>query len=230
MTIALRNLRQAMKIEHAAAQLFARQGYHGTSTREIARIADISENTLFRHFERKEDLFWAALGSRLDALELRRRLLDGMAKCKAPEEVLPLILAQMADTSIVMPDLLRLIAVAFIEMPWKATTFCREHLSPIFSTISSYLSVNIENGKLRNLDPSLITAALASMAMFPEISLLIGDAPPSFSDSREAIRIYTRFWLEVLTPPTDSARTAMHVRELDSDSANLTRSTPHTGL
>src|ERR1035438_1603133 len=45
------------KLTLAAAQLFARQGYHGTSTREIARLAGVSENTIFRHFDRKEALF-----------------------------------------------------------------------------------------------------------------------------------------------------------------------------
>ncbi len=50
MTIPSKTSRQTAKIVHAAAQLFARQGYHGTSTREIARIAEVSENTLFRHF------------------------------------------------------------------------------------------------------------------------------------------------------------------------------------
>jgi AcrR family transcriptional regulator len=229
MTIAPRNSRQATKIEHAAAQLFARQGYHGTSTREIARIADISENTLFRHFEHKEDLFWAALRSRLDALELRRGLLDGMARSAVPEEVLPLILAQLVDTSILMPELLPLVAVAFIELPWKAAAFCREHLSPIFSAINSYLAANIEKGRLRNLDPSLITAALASMAMIPEFSKLVSDAPPPFSDTREAIRVYTRFWLEVLTPPIDPARTAMLAIEPASDSATDSTRPPHAG-
>ena len=44
---------QKDKILNSAAQLFARQGYHGTSTREIARLADVSENTIFRQFDRK---------------------------------------------------------------------------------------------------------------------------------------------------------------------------------
>jgi hypothetical protein len=49
------------KAVQAAGKLFARQGYHGTSTREIAQLGEVSENTLFRHFDHKEDLFWAAI-------------------------------------------------------------------------------------------------------------------------------------------------------------------------
>jgi AcrR family transcriptional regulator len=202
MTLQPKNSEQVNKVVHAAAQLFAHQGYHGTSTREIARLADISENTLFRYFEHKEDLFWAALRSRLSALELRRDLLSGITDGASPELVLPQIFAQLVDTAILRPELLRLIAVAFIELRWKAASVCYEYLSPIFSAVNRYLASNIESGKMRRMDPSLLTAALASSVMVhPEFTKLIAGAPPPYSDSREAIQVYTRFWLDVLLPP-----------------------------
>ena len=108
----------------------------------------------------------------------------------------------MVDTAILKPELLRLIAVAFIELRWKAAAVCYEHLSPIFSTVNHYLARNIESGKLRNLDSSLVTAALATTVMVhPEFSKLIAGAPAPYSDSREAIKVYTKFWLDVLVPP-----------------------------
>lgn len=202
MTFPIKNSEQINKIVHAATQLFARQGYHGTSTREIARLADISENTLFRYFEHKEDLFWAALRSRLSGLELRRDLLSGIVGGASPEVVLPQILTQLVDTAILKPELLRLIAVAFIELRWKAAAVCHEYLSPIFSAVNRYLASNIESGKLRNVDSSLLTAALATTVMLhPEFTKLIAGAPPPYSDSREAIQVYTKFWLDVLVPP-----------------------------
>jgi AcrR family transcriptional regulator len=201
MTFPSKNSEQVNKIVHAAGQLFARQGYHGTSTREIARLADISENTLFRYFEHKEDLFWAALRSRLSGLELRRDLLSGITGDASPEIVLPQILTQLVDTAILKPELLRLIAVAFIELRWKAAAVCYEYLSPIFSAVNRYLASNIESGRLRNVDPSLLTAALATTVMLhPEFTKLIAGAQPPYSDSREAIQVYTKFWLDVLVP------------------------------
>lgn len=201
MTFPSKNSEQVSKIVHAAGQLFARQGYRGTSTREIARLADISENTLFRYFEHKEDLFWAALRSRLSGLELRRDVLSGITGGASPEVVLPQILTQLVDTAILKPELLRLIAVAFIELRWKAATVCYEYLSPIFSAVNRYLASNIECGKLRKVDPSLLTAALATTVMLhPEFTKLIAGVPPPYSDSREAIQVYTKFWLEVLVP------------------------------
>lgn len=201
MTIQSKNSEQMNKIVHAAAQLFARQGYHGTSTREIARLAEISENTLFRYFEHKEDLFWASLRSRLNGLALRRELVAGIAESADPEVVLPQIFAQLVDTAILRPELPRLIAVAFIELRWKAASICYEHLSPIFSAVSHYLARNIERGKLRSVDPALLTAALATtVIVHPEFSKLIPGAPSPYSDTREAIQLYSKFWLDILIP------------------------------
>lgn len=46
----------------AAAQVFAREGLAGSTTREIARAAGVNEVTLFRHFHTKEGLIAAVVG------------------------------------------------------------------------------------------------------------------------------------------------------------------------
>lgn len=185
----------------AAAQLFARQGYHGTSTREIARLADVSENTLFRHFDHKEDLFWSALRSRAAGLKPRRDLLDGIAGCDELDVVLPKIVDLLVDTVIYKPDLLRLMAVAFLELHWKTEAFCLEYLSPILSAISRYMAKNVENERVRDLDPSMVTAALVTTVMaHAEIARLIDGSKLTYPDSREAASAYTKFWLDMLTP------------------------------
>ncbi len=48
--------RRAQLLE-VAAELFARHGYRGTTTAELARAAGISEPILYRHFENKHQLF-----------------------------------------------------------------------------------------------------------------------------------------------------------------------------
>jgi hypothetical protein len=76
-------------------------------------------------------------------------------------------------------------------------------LSPIFSAFNLYLAKNIENGRIRNLDPRMITSALAMTVMVhPELSRLVSGIPPPHSDSRDAVRAYTKFWLDVLVPPS----------------------------
>lgn len=203
MALSVKNSTQKERVVAAAAQLFASKGYHGTSTREIARLADVNENTIFRHFERKEDLFWSVLRSRCSAIKLRRDMVEGMAEGVDPEIILPKLVEFLTDVLNYSPELLRLIAVALLEMQWKADVFCGECLSPAFSAISKYLALNVQKGKVRNLDPTMITASMTTMVLVhPWLSRQISADKASFTDSRAVERAYTSFWLDVLTPRT----------------------------
>ncbi len=205
MTSIAKKTERSQRIVDAAAQLFAQQGYHGTSTREIARLVEVSENTIFRYFERKEDIFWAALRSRLDGLKLRRELVAEIAKSADLESVIPQLLGQLVDTIILKPELLRLLAVAFIELHWKAPAVCHESFSPIFAAISQYLTENIERGRMRQVDPAMVTSALLTTGIvLSEFSKLITVSAPAYSDNREAVRAYTQFWLQLLVPATST--------------------------
>jgi AcrR family transcriptional regulator len=199
----VKNSTQKERVIAAAAQLFASKGYHGTSTREIARLADVNENTIFRHFERKEDLFWSVLRSRCSAIKLRRDMVEGMAEGVAPEIILPKLIEFLTDVLNYSPELLRLIAVALLEMQWKADAFCGECLSPAFSAISKYLALNVQKGKVRNLDPTMVTAAMTTMVLVhPWLSRLVPAEKAMYADSRALERAYTSFWLDVLAPRT----------------------------
>lgn len=44
------------KIRRAAVQLFAEQGYHGTKTSEIAKLAGVAEGTIFKYYPKKKEL------------------------------------------------------------------------------------------------------------------------------------------------------------------------------
>src|SRR5689334_4907901 len=84
-TIRTKKNNTEQRILEAAVQLFARQGFSGTSTREIARLADVNETSVFRHFPHKQDLFWAALQSRLQHVRPRRELEEGLSQVANPE-------------------------------------------------------------------------------------------------------------------------------------------------
>ena len=45
------------KIERAALYLFTRQGFHGTTVREIAKKAGVSMGKLYIYYDTKEDIF-----------------------------------------------------------------------------------------------------------------------------------------------------------------------------
>jgi AcrR family transcriptional regulator len=208
------------QVLQVAARLFARHGYHATSTREIARMADISENTLFRQFESKEQIFWGALRYRFSSLKLRRELIESIAGSHSPEIVLPQLLAQLVDTAYLNPDTLRLIAVAFLEFRWEAGNVCADFLVPIFSTVKAYLKKNIETGSLRNVDPAMLTGALGvSVIAYPEIARIL-DGTPRYLEDRGGMEAFSRFWLNVLLPDRGEAQESSTPRVAPPVAAN----------
>jgi AcrR family transcriptional regulator len=207
------------KIIAAAAQLFARKGYHGTSTREIARLAEVSENTLFRHFDHKEDIFWSALRSRSAALQPRWDLLDEIRAGGTPDVVLPQILEVLTDTANYRPEVLRLIAVAFLELQGEAESLCRDVLSPLFSKISRYLAASIEKGEVVEVDPTMLAVSLMATALLhPQFSKLSNANSPFQLEERNVIHAYSKFWLNVLSPrlPVSS----QPIVQMDGQSSN----------
>ncbi|MFN2456467.1 MAG: helix-turn-helix domain-containing protein, partial [Pyrinomonadaceae bacterium] len=63
--------------------VFSERGFRGTTTREIARAAGVSEAIIFRHFATKEELYSAILDRKAcagDMAEIRRTLSAAIAR------------------------------------------------------------------------------------------------------------------------------------------------------
>lgn len=101
------------KILRATLNLLSRKGYLGSTTREIAREAGITELTLFRHFGSKEKLFEEVLKRysflpalkevlpRLEGLSYEEALMDiGMLFIKTLKEKKPIIKIMLSEANL----------------------------------------------------------------------------------------------------------------------------------
>src|SRR3569832_2263070 len=64
------------QILEVAKAIFARKGYEGTTTREIAFAAKVNEAIIFRHFPTKEELYWAVIDYSCKSSDARGNLLE----------------------------------------------------------------------------------------------------------------------------------------------------------
>src|SRR3954452_19287630 len=147
----------------AAMELFAKKGFRGTTTRDLASQADVNEAIIFRHFNNKEELYTAIL------------------EHKAAEEHGPKMeelerLANEGDDEKFFMALGR----AFLERHENDTTFLRlllfsalegHQLSDMFVASMSarrpffnYIQKRIDEGAFRPMNPQL--AARAFLGMF----------------------------------------------------------------
>jgi AcrR family transcriptional regulator len=189
-------------IVEAAAQVFSRHGFNGTSTREIARRAEVPEATMFRHFPRKQDLFWAALVSHLDRLRMPEKLRTGLARNGDPQTVVPLIAEFMVQTTIHHPELVRMLAFSLLELRVEAEPIYRQRLVPIFQAIIDYLAGCVTRRVLRSVDPSFVALSFAfTILAHQELCQLFTTASTRSADAeKEAVITYSSLWLNALLP------------------------------
>ncbi len=201
------------RIVEAAAQLFSKKGFSGTSTRALARLADVNETSLYRYFPHKQDLFWAALQSRLERLRVSKDLRKGLLNGGNPEEVLPHLVEFLVNVGANQPELPKLLEVAFLELRSGAERLFRHYLTPIYDMIRDYLAHCMKNGTLHAMDPSIATIAfVSSIFVHQGVQSLFTDTQVPFSTTEDTVSTYSHFWLNILMAP---------INKLSATRANL---------
>src|SRR3989454_6519208 len=71
-----------------AMELFAKKGFRGTTTRDLATQADVNEAIIFRYFKTKEELYSAIIEHKAGERDLHREELERLAATDNDEEFL----------------------------------------------------------------------------------------------------------------------------------------------
>jgi AcrR family transcriptional regulator len=87
--------RRAAEMLAAAAKVFARRGYHGASTQDIADVLGIRQASLYYYFASKEAALEAVCADGIADYELRAREIQ-RSKASAPEKVARLVFQHLA--------------------------------------------------------------------------------------------------------------------------------------
>jgi AcrR family transcriptional regulator len=189
------------RIVEASVQLFSSQGFNGTRTREIAKVANVNEVSLFRLFSTKQDLFWAALQSRLDRLRFRKELIAGLTQVGDPAIVVPLIIEFMVETAMCHPEVFELLNVSVLELRPRGELVCREQLGPMFHAVVAYFENCVTNGSMRSLDSSVSTIGLFAVVLgHQRMYKLLTGSPIPYANAADAVAAYSNYWLTVLLP------------------------------
>ena len=70
----------------AALHLFAKQGFKGTTTRQVAHQAGVTEALLFRHFPNKENLYLAVIDAQIARYDVKGRIVRALDPHEHPDE------------------------------------------------------------------------------------------------------------------------------------------------
>lgn len=148
------------KILVAAQTLFARHGYDGTTTKELAEKAGIAEGTLFRHFTNKKAiLVEVATQGWIELLTDLLTELSGMANYEAISHVMYKRMLRLGTNY----DMMR---VCFMEVQYHPDLRDRirsEVIEKMTDVAEAFFQTAMERGVYRRMNPRIIAQVFLGM-------------------------------------------------------------------
>jgi AcrR family transcriptional regulator len=151
-----------MAILKAARTVFARRGFAGASTREVAEVARVNNAMIYYHFKDKDQLYRAVLADSFMAFdriwehEIFRSSV--CVRAKIQKYIDEFIRYQHANE-----DLRRIMSMEFAACSDNYKWLADEYFSQSYEKLAALLREGVRNGELRKLDISLAIPSLVGM-------------------------------------------------------------------
>lgn len=166
------------KILQAALQLFAKRGYEGTTTKDLAKSAGVAEGTLFRHFHSKKAiLIEVATAGWVDILTDLLTELSEMGNYKAVSQVMRRRMLNMRKNS----DLMRVCFVEAQYHPELRESIQAEVITKMTDVAEAFFETAMEKGIYRRMNPKIVAKVflgIFAIAGFSEETIMNPDASP----------------------------------------------------
>lgn len=149
-----------------ASGLFAKQGFQGTTTRQIAERSGVTEALLFRHFDTKDDLYWAVIERKINEaapLQQMRYRLEGDG---SDLEVLSGVAAEILERRAKDQTLSRLLLYSALENHRLSHRFFRTYIAKYYEVLADYIRRRTKEGGFRQIDPLLAARGFLGMVIY----------------------------------------------------------------
>jgi AcrR family transcriptional regulator len=148
------------RIIKAAQRLFARQGYDGTTTRDLAVAAKVAEGTLFRHFPNKKAILIEV--ATLGWVEILTDLLTELSEMGSYQAVAQVMRRRMLNLH-ENADMMR---VCFMEAQFHPELRDRvqsEVISKMTNVAEAFFETAMEKGIYRRMNPKIVAQVFVGM-------------------------------------------------------------------
>ena len=157
-----------LQILAVAVSLFSNRGFRGTTTKEIAHAAGVSEAMVFRHFATKEELYAAILDHKAcaggEAFEPEKITADAIAR-KDDRAVFEALALEALNHHEHDPDFQRLLLYSALEKHELAEMFFDQFVRRVYKFLGGYIRQRQREGALRDMDPAIMVRSLIGMVM-----------------------------------------------------------------
>lgn len=156
-----------LQIVRVAMRLFSQRGFRGTTTKEIALAAGVSEAMVFRHFATKEELYSAILDYKAclhDSLDPQQIVAEAIARKddRAVFEGLALDALTQHDGD---PEFQRLLLYSALEQHELAHMFWKKFVRRVYRSLGNYIGERQREGAIIHIEPAVVVRAFIGMVM-----------------------------------------------------------------
>ncbi len=185
------------QIIEVAMELFARQGYEGTTTREIAEKARVNEAIIFRHFPHKEDLYWAIIDHKCRVAGKGHDLENRLRADANDTEVFAAIAEDILRHNTEDTALSRLLLFSALENHRLSHRFFRTYIAKYYETLADHIRERIRQGSFRSTDPLLAARGFLGMVAYHFlIQELFGGKRYQRFDPKQVSTTLADIWLQ----------------------------------
>ncbi len=184
------------QILEVASAMFARKGYEGTTTRQIAEEAGINEALLFRHFPSKENLYWTLIEELCNARGRRHRIKKLLELGGSDAEVFEAVACEFLTRSERDRELTRLLWFTALENHELSARFFNTFVAEYFETLASHIRERMRRGAFRKADPLLAARGFLGMVVYHFLvqEFFGGESRQKFKP-RQVAQTLTQIWL-----------------------------------
>jgi AcrR family transcriptional regulator len=149
------------QIIEAAANLFAEQGFHRTTTKDIALAADVSEGTIYNYFDNKDDLLIGIMEHLYEAEHLDAQLINSLPT--APDEFLFQILEKHKINVAQNNAMMQAVLSEILVNPKLRQRYYLQIVSPQIQQLTDHVLSRIESGQIKGYKPQHLVRILISL-------------------------------------------------------------------
>lgn len=161
-----------LQILRVAVSLFSERGFRGTTTKEIALAAGVSEAMVFRHFATKEELYAAILDHKAcsgEKFEPAEMAADAI-KRKDDRGVFESLALGALKHHENDPEFQRLLLHSALEKHELAQMFFDKFVRRVYEFLGGYIRERQREGALVEMDPAIVVRCFIGMVMHHSLS------------------------------------------------------------
>lgn len=151
-------------IIRSAVQLFAKFGFRGTTTRELASAVGVSEPVLYQHFATKKDLYTAIVDEMVASISKRsKESLDALPPETPERQYLEVLAGIIMSWHEEFQEYSRLLMYSALEGHEFAELWHDRATAEFAEKVEGYFQQCMDRGTLRQEDPHLSVKAFICM-------------------------------------------------------------------